>query len=100
MLAVREAKGNGMSGGVPLFPNEDGNHFTAPVLQNSVRRACIRMGHASWQVYSLRHALATRVQQKFGRDAARAVLGHGGGMTGGYAGVDLMTAARVMAEMG
>jgi integrase len=90
----------GVGGKDPLFPNEDRNHFTPPALQNKVRRACIRRGVDGWQVYSLRHTLAVKVQQKYGRDAARAVLGHTGGVTGGYAGADLMTAAKVMAEMG
>ena len=93
-------EGRTANGKAPLFPNEDGNHFTPPALQNKVRRACIHHGVVGWQVYSMRHTRSVKVQQKYGRDAARAVLGHTGGITGGYAGVDLTTAAKVMAEMG
>ena len=93
-------EGRKAEGKHPLFLNDDGEHIRPSLLQGRVRRACERYDVPVWQVYSMRHTRSVKVQQKFSRDAARAVLGHTGGMTGGYAGVDLMTAAQVMAEMG
>ena len=82
--------------------------YTAKLLQRYVKLACERLGCAPITPYQIRHGVAARVQQEFGKGtpglgflAAQAVLGHAiRGATQGYTGVDYQCAARVMAAMG
>jgi integrase len=82
-----------------------GRRFAAKYDKDSVghavRRACERADVPPWHVHQLRHAVATRVRQTHGLDAARAVLGHAGAdVTLIYAERDTEAARRVMASDG
>lgn len=80
---------------------QPGEMYDSNVLRKAVKRACQKAKVTVWLPYSLRHSTFKRVQQQFGRDAARVYGGHKvGGATEIYAGADLATAARVALAMG
>jgi integrase len=77
-----------------------GERYDYHALTTAVRRACEAVG-VRWTAYEVRHAAGVLVQQRFGREAARAFLGHQvGGVTERYAGRDLEAAAKVARAWG
>ena len=50
--------------------------YSVASYRQAIRRACERAGVPLWTPYQLRHARATEVRQRFGLEAAQAVLGH------------------------
>jgi integrase len=78
-----------------------GEHYRVSSYRNAVRRACMRLGIPVWFPNQLRHNAATRVRQRFGLEASRAVLGHETvDTTLIYAEKDRDEAKRVMREVG
>jgi integrase len=78
-----------------------GARYSTRSYCRAVRDACRKAGIAPWHPNQLRHALATRVRERFGLEAAQAVLGHArADVTELYAERDSGRAAAVMAEVG
>lgn len=55
----------------PLF-----QRYNRATLAVAIRRACGRAGIPAWTPYQLRHAYATNLAQRFGREKARLLMGH------------------------
>lgn len=78
-----------------------GTQYTRHSYRNAVQRACRRAKVPVWSPRQLRHTRATAIRQKFGIEAAKAVLGHTETkITEIYAERDLALASRVMNEIG
>lgn len=61
-------------------PRVLGDAWTTDAYARTVRAACERAGVEPWSPNRLRHSFATDVRRAFGLEAARAVLGHTGGI--------------------
>ena len=98
----------GRSADRPLLTTATGTAYTPHEVANRLRRACVRAELPPISPYLLRHSAAERVQAEFsaaipgaGYLAAQAFLGHRvKGVTSGYSGSDLTTAAAVARRMG
>lgn len=91
------------AGGGPLFfPRRRGcKPYSVGAYSKHVLRACRRAGVSPWHPNQLRHSAATAIQQEFGLDAARAVLGHNDPKTTLiYAERNLKQAAEIAAKIG
>jgi integrase len=78
-----------------------GDHYREGSYRNVIRRACQRLGIPPWFPNQLRHNAGTRVRQRFGLEASRAVLGHETvDTTIIYAEKDKEEAKRVMRQVG
>jgi integrase len=76
-------------------------HFTDHGYANVIRRACVRAGVPHWHPGQLRHTFATDVRDKYGPEAAQALLGHAHIRTTEiYAEKSWALAARVAGEIG
>jgi len=53
-----------------------GRRYTEGAYRKAVHYACKLAGVTKWNPNQLRHAAATRLQKKYGRDGSRVVLGH------------------------
>jgi integrase len=77
------------------------DHYRESSYRNVIRRACQRLQIPTWFPNQLRHNAGTRVRQRFGLEASRAVLGHESvDTTMIYAEKDQNEAKRVMREVG
>jgi integrase len=77
------------------------DHYRVSSYRNVIRRACDRLGIPVWFPNQLRHNAGTRVRQRFGLEASRAVLGHESvDTTLIYAEKDRDEARRIMREVG
>lgn len=72
--------GDGGRKGAPHIPRVLGCSWSPSAYTRTIRAACIRAGVAPWGANRLRHAFGTEVRRSYGLDAARAVLGHNGGL--------------------
>jgi integrase len=78
-----------------------GPRFTRHSYRVAIQRACRRAGIPVWSPHQLRHTRATTIRQRYGLEAAKAVLGHTDTkITEIYAERDLETASRIMREIG
>jgi len=78
-----------------------GEHYREGSYRNVIRRTCERLKLPIWFPNQLRHNAGTRVRQRFGLEASRAVLGHETvDTTLIYAEKDRDEAKRVMREVG
>lgn len=100
--ALRTAGGGGSRKAVKGAAGDrrPGERYDYHALTTAVRRACEAVG-VRWSPYEVRHAAGVLVQQRFGREAARAFLGHQvGGVSERYCGNDLTAAAKVAKAWG
>lgn len=78
-----------------------GERYQEGSYRNVIRRACERLGIPVWFPNQLRHNAGTRIRQRFGLEASRAVLGHETvDTTLLYAEKDKEEAMRIMREVG
>ncbi|MGP0068794.1 MAG: tyrosine-type recombinase/integrase [Isosphaeraceae bacterium] len=78
-----------------------GQRYTRHSYRVAVQRACGRAGIPVWSPRQLRHTRATLIRQKYGLEAAKAVLGHSDTkITEIYAERDLELATSIMQEIG
>jgi integrase len=78
-----------------------GDQYTKASYNRAVNRACKKAGVPQWTVNQLRHSSGTEVRNKYGLDAAQAVLGHANASTTEiYAELDFEKAAQVAREIG
>ena len=64
----------------PHVPRVLGERWTSDAYTKTIRAACTKAGITPWGANRLRHAFGTDVRRAFGLEAARAVLGHTGGV--------------------
>lgn len=77
------------------------DHYTKDTYHRAVKRACVKANVPHWHPNQLRHGVATEVREKFGIEAAGAVLGHAHlNTTEIYAQTSLALAERIAAEIG
>jgi integrase len=75
--------------------------YTTDSYRRAIQRACARGEIPSWHPHQLRHAAASRFKQKYGIEAAKALLGHTSiDMTELYCEQDLARARSVMLAEG
>lgn len=55
--------------------------YTASSYGKAIRRACVAAKIPHWHPHQIRHAMATRVRDKWGLEVAQAVLGHANAAT-------------------
>ena len=85
----------------PNAERKPGEQYTKDSLNRAVARACERAGIAHWTPNQLRHSAGTEIRNRFGLEAAQAVLGHAHAKTTEiYAEVDFEKAAKVAREIG
>ncbi len=78
-----------------------GDHYRECSYAQAIRRACKRSGVPHWAPNQLRHTCGTIVRQKYGAEAAAAVLGNSLGMVVEvYAESNFELAKKVMKEIG
>src|SRR5262249_49494143 len=53
-----------------------GTYYKVTAYYTAIRRGCIRAGVPIFGPHRLRHSRATEIRQRFGLEAAQAVLGH------------------------
>lgn len=71
------------------------------LLYRTIKAAATKAGVAHWVPYQLRHLAATEIQEQFGIDCARSVLGHTNiAMTQNYAHGDFTIASRIAESRG
>jgi len=76
-------------------------NYTSRTWYQAIRYAIRRAGCEHWHPHQLRHAAGTRIECRFGREAAKATLGHRHLTTTEiYAERDLATARKVAMEIG
>ncbi len=76
-------------------------HYTKDSYNKAISRACVKACVPHWHPNQLRHSVGTEVREKFGIEAAGAVLGHAHlNTTEIYAQTSLALAERIAAEIG
>ena len=84
-----------------VFLKPSGKPYTGGCYGDRITRACKKAGVPHWSPNQLRHSGGTAVRDKFGLDAAQAVLGHSHAQTTQiYAKVSFEKAAKVAREIG
>jgi len=85
----------------PKTARKVGDLYTSNSYIQAIGDACRKAGVSHWTPNRLRHNCATRLREKFGIEAARAILGHAKlGTTEIYAEIDADKSERIMAEVG
>ena len=75
--------------------------YSVDSYRQAVERGARRAGMNAWTPHRLRHSAGTEIRQRYGLDAAQAVLGHrGANVTEVYAEVDFAKAAEVARLIG
>ncbi len=75
--------------------------YTRPSSWVAIQRVCRRADIPVWSPHRLRHTRAARIRQRYGLEAARAVLGHTDTkMTEIDAEREIGLASRIMREIG
>lgn len=83
----------------PKRPPKD--HYTPDSYRQAIKRITEKHGLPHWTPHQLRHSAGTDIRDKFGLDAAQAVLGHSNAKTTEiYAELNFEKAARIAAEIG
>ena len=78
-----------------------GGQYSKNSYNRAINRACEKAGVKAWTANQLRHSSGTEVRNKYGLDAAQAVLGHANASTTEiYAELDFEKAAQVAREIG
>jgi integrase len=99
--AAAEARKSKTGSSRPASRREAGAQYKPQRLANAVRRVCIKHGIERWTPYMIRHATATRIEQKTDADTARKVLGQRSvTVTQRYIHGDAKAAAQVMSTLG
>jgi len=84
-----------------VFLKPKGKPYTAGCYGKKIADACKQAGVPHWSPNQLRHRGGTEVREKFGLDAAQAVMGHSSASTTEiYAKVSYEKAAKVAKEIG
>ena len=98
----REAARNARSGaGAGKSRRGPGPCYTRHSYRVAIQRACRRAAIPVFSPHQLRHTRATAIRQRYGLEAAKAVLGHTDTkITEIYAERDLELASRIMREIG
>ena len=80
---------------------QPGERYSTHGVEVAVKRACDRAKVPHWHPNQLRHLYGTAVRERYGLDAAQALLGHARASTTEiYAEKNMALAARVAAEIG
>jgi len=84
-----------------IFLKPKGKPYTAGCYGDKIAKACIKAKVPHWSPNQLRHRGGTEVRNKFGLDAAQAIMGHSSASTTEiYAKVSFEKAALVAKEIG
>jgi integrase len=99
--AAAEARRAKTGSSRPASHREAGEQYTPQRIANAVRRACIKHKIERWTPYMIRHATATRIEQKTDADTARKVMGQRSlAVTQRYIHGDAKAAALAMSTLG